>query len=138
MPQADYRRMVAFLLVGGASAIATIALRAVLTRIVAFEIAVAVSHVFGLTMAFSLNRLFVFRTYEGGLIPAYLRFFLVNLLSLAIATAVSSFMFRVVFQKIEVGPYADYIAHFIGLGSAAIPSYFAHTNFSFKNKPIDT
>ena len=133
----NYRRILSFLMVGGTSAVATIAVRALLTLVAPFEVAVALAHVFGLTMAFTLNRLFVFTTYEGRLLPAYLRFFLVNLLSLAIATITSSILFRLVFQAIDVGPYSAYIAHFIGLGAAAAPSYFGHSYFSFRHRATD-
>lgn len=132
----DYRRMAGFVAVGGTSAVATIAVRALLMQVVPFEAAVALSHVFGLTMAFTLNRLFVFTSYEGRVLPAYLRFFVVNLLSLAIATATSSLLYRVVFTAVDLGPvdpYSDYLAHFIGLGFAAAPSYFGHSRFSFRN-----
>jgi putative flippase GtrA len=134
LPDLNYGRLFAFLAVGGTSAVATLAVRAGLTLLMPFEAAVALAHVFGLTMAFTLNRIFVFKTYEGSLLAAYGRFFLVNLLSLAIATGVSSLMFRLVFHTIDVGPYADYIAHFIGLGSAALPSYLGHANFSFRSR----
>lgn len=133
----DYRRIAGFLMAGGLSAVATVALRALLTQVTIFEVAVAVSHVFGLTLAFTLNRLFVFKGYDGRLLPAYLRFFVVNMGSLLIATVTSSVFFRLVFATVEVGPYSDYIAHIIGLGAAAIPSYLGHSLFSFRGRGSD-
>jgi putative flippase GtrA len=92
-----------------------------------------VAHVFGLTLAFTLNRLFVFTAYEGRLLPAYARFFGVNLISLAVATSVSSLLFRFVFPLIQLGHDADYLAHFLGLAATALPSYLGHRFFSFAN-----
>jgi putative flippase GtrA len=105
--------------------------------IIPFEAAVAAAHVAGMTLAFSLNRLFVFTEYAGRLWPAYLRFFSVNLVSLALATGVSSLLFRFIFPLTPLGHDADYLAHFFGLAATAVPSYFGHRAFSFANRKAE-
>jgi putative flippase GtrA len=132
------RRIILFLMIGGFSALCTLALRGLLTLIIPFEAAVATAHVAGMTIAFSLDRLFVFTEYQGRLFPAYLRFFSVNLISLALATIVSSLLYRFIFPLTPLGHDADYLAHFFGLAATAIPSYFGHRAFSFSNRKTET
>lgn len=132
------RRFARFGLVGGCSAVMTLTLRIALTWLIPFEAAVAVAHVAGLTVAFNLNRLFVFTEFRGSLWRAYGRFFAVNLLSLAIATAVSSLLYRLVLPSPDPSGWWALVAHFIGLGAAAVPSYFSHATFSFRTPPAAT
>jgi putative flippase GtrA len=127
----DVKQFVAFILVGTTSAVFTILLRAGLNELLPFEPSVAFSHFFGLGLAFILNRLFVFKSYSGPLLGAYIRFFLVNIASLVIATSFSSLLYRFVLPAIRVDYYNDYLAHFMGLGASAVPSYFGHRYFSF-------
>jgi len=127
----DVKQFVAFILVGTMAAVFTIFVRAGLNVILPFELSVALSHVFGLSLAFVLNRFLVFRSYAGPLLGAYIRFFLVNIASLVIATTFSSLFYRFFFPAIHVYHYADYLAHFMGLGASAVPSYFGHRYFSF-------
>jgi putative flippase GtrA len=129
----DINQFLFFLLVGSTSAVLTILIRALLNTLIAFEAAVAISQVFGMTFAFILNRFFVFRGYKGGLLVAYSRFMFVNIWSLIIVTVVSSGLYRFIFVLVPVGSYADYLAHFLGLAATAIPSYFGHRLFSFRS-----
>lgn len=129
-----HSRFLLFLVVGGISATITILIRAIANWIVIFEIAVAVAHVVGLIVAFTLNRFLVFRGYRGRLLPAYSRFFLVNAGSLLIATSTSSVLYRFILAAMLIDPYTSYVAHFLGLAACAIPSYLGHLHFSFREK----
>lgn len=130
-------RFFSFLIVGFSAAVFTIAARAMLSWVVVFEAAVAVSHLLGLCLAFALNRLMVFAEYNGPMLPAYWRFVLVNLVSLIIATAISSILYRFVIVAFALGGFAAYVSHFLGLAASAIPSYFGHALFTFRNQPTE-
>jgi putative flippase GtrA len=132
--QLEIRRFFLFIVVGCFSAVSSLAVRGALSHIVFFEFAVAVAHLVGLTIAFTLGRIFVFTNFSGSLWAAYRRFFLVNLLSLAIATVASALFYRSALPVIGWKIYPDYTAHFLGLGCAAIPSYLGHRFYSFRRE----
>jgi putative flippase GtrA len=83
-------------------------------------------------MAFLLGRRVVFTDFTGSLTGAYGRFAIVNMVSLALATGVSWLAYRHLLPMIGSVPYDDYVAHILGLGSAAIPSYLGHRYFTFR------
>jgi putative flippase GtrA len=121
-----------FVLVGLCSAVVTIAVRALLSSVLLFEFAVAISHLVGLTIAFTLGRIFVFTHFTGSHVSAYGRFFLINLVSLTIATIVSALFYRSVLPMLRWSIYPAYTAHIIGLGASTFPSYFGHRFYSFR------
>ena len=129
------REFLLFLAVGATAASVTIASRAMLNWFVIFEFAVAISHLVGLTIAFTLNRFIVFTSFKGALLPAYARFFVVNLASLVIATVTSSILYRFVFAIFTVDPLTGYLSHVFGLGASTIPSYVGHSHYSFRDDP---
>ena len=131
-PRDEIRRFVLFVIVGFLAAVVSVLSRAVLSRAIVFELAVALAQLIGLAVAFSLGRMIVFTQYSGSLTGAYRRFFIVNLGSLTIATTVSALCYRTALPLMGWSFYPDYTAHFIGLGAATLPSYFGHRFYSFR------
>jgi len=119
-------------MVGLLAAVVSIISRALLSQMMVFEFAVALAQLIGLAVAFSLGRMIVFTDFSGSLATACRRFFIVNLVSLTIATLVSALMYRTALPLLGWSIYPDYAAHFIGLGAATLPSYFGHRFYSFR------
>jgi putative flippase GtrA len=121
-----------FLLVGGTAAIVALGMRAIFYLILNYEISVGLGHFCGMIVAFFLNLHFVFHDYKGPLGAAFMRFTVVNLLSLAIAVVISSLAFRWFLPLLGDVPLPALTAHIIGAGCAALPSFIFHSTFSFK------
>jgi len=123
-------RFAKFVATNGGAAVLTLLARFLFNFVFIFEVSVALAHFVGMTTAFTLNKFFVFET-ESGIAGQYGRYALVNLLSLAVTTGVSALLYRVVLPAAGIGFYPALLAHFIGLGTMAVPSYLAHKHFSF-------
>ena len=121
-----------FLGVGGVSSIATLYSRYLMNFYTPFELAVALSQIIGVMIAFSLNWNFVFARSGAPVYAQFSRFFLVNVLSLAIVSSVSSIAFRFVLPWLGVDSYRGVLAQLIGLGACAVPSFIGHKRFSFR------
>jgi putative flippase GtrA len=132
LPADEIRRFALFVVVGLLSAIVSVIVRALLSRVAVFEVAVALAQLLGLVVAFSLGRMIVFTEFSGSLARACRRFFIVNLVSLTIATLVSALFYRSALPFLGWNFYPDYTAHFLGLGAATLPSYFGHRFYSFR------
>lgn len=127
-----HQQFLAFVAVGTLAASCSILVRYLANLVVPFEFAVAISHVSGMLCAFTLNKLVVFSKTSHPTIVELGRFALVNMLSLVVATVVGSIAFRLLLPALGIEKYADWIAHLIGLGACAIPSYLAHRHYSFR------
>lgn len=128
-------RFLRFLAAGGTSAVANAAARWLFDFALAYEAAVALAYLVGMTVAFVLMRRFVFEPGgAGGLQGQYARFALVNAWSFAQVWLISVGLARVLFPAVGFRWQADTVAHLIGLGSLAVTSYVAHKRFSFASK----
>ena len=128
----ELKRCSVFVIVGGVAAMASLVSRGLLSRVMLFEMAVVIAQIIGLVIAFSLSRKLVFTSFEGSLGRAFRRFFVVNIFSLAIVTAISALLYRTALPLAGWTLYPDYTAHFIGLGVATFPAYFGHRFYSFR------
>jgi putative flippase GtrA len=133
LPADEIRRFALFVIVGLLAAIVSIISRALLSGITVFELAVALAQLIGFAVAFSLGRMIVFTDFSGSLAGACRRFFIVNLVSVAIVTVVSALLYRTALPLLGWTFYPDYSAHFIGVGTATLPSYFGHRFYSFRS-----
>lgn len=120
-----------FVAVGASSAILSLIVRFAVNIAAPFEIAVVTAHVAGMVYAFSINRAFVFPKIERSARQEFARFALVNVMSLGVATIISSLCYRWLLPWLQVKSYSALIAHFIGLAACAIPSFIGHKYFSF-------
>ena len=91
-----------------------------------------IAQIVGVVIAFSLNRVLVFTSFAGSLAGAFRRFFLVNVFSLGLVTAISALFYRTALPLVGWTLYPDYVAHFIGLAASTFPSYFGHRFYSFR------
>ena len=130
---ATVRRLSLFVVASGIATAFVIALRGVLAHALLFEAAVIAAHLCGTVVAFTMHRLFVFETYAGSLLKAYLRFLVVNVGSAVLTLVISSLAYRLYLEHSTL-PKPDYIAHILGLSLAAAPAYLGHTLFSFRKR----
>ena len=123
---------VRFVLAAGLSVPVNIGCRILLSRVVPFEAAVLVSHGVGMLVAWALTRAFVF---EASQTPAHhelARFAAVNVLSASLTWLIAVGLVRVVFPLVDWTHAPELVAHVLGLGVAAVTSFFGHRNFSFR------
>ena len=125
------RRFVSFLLAGGLAACANIGSRIVFSLWVRYEIAIVLGYAVGISVAFALNRRFVFDPSNRSLHEQCVRFFAVNLVSFTQVWLVTMLLARIVFPAAGFDWHTETVAHVIGVLSPAVTSYWLHKHFSF-------
>jgi putative flippase GtrA len=125
-------RFLLFLLVGATAAAVNIIARILLNYVVSFQIAVILAYPLALTLAFYLNRRYVFDADSGTVAGQYSRFILVNLVALVQVWAVSVGLADWVLPAIGYDYHRELVAHAIGVASPTFTSYFLHKFFTFR------
>lgn len=128
------RKFASFVVTGGIAAGVNLASRWGLSRIIDFEVAVALAYLCGMTTAFLLTRRFVFESGNSRWQVEYLRFAMVNVMSFLIVLGVSVGLARYGFPAIGFNWHAEDLAHLIGVVSPIAASYYAHKHFSFAKR----
>lgn len=123
-----------FVLVGGLAALVNWLSRLVFSSATSFEIAVALAYFVGMTVAYILNRQFVFERSGRSVGNEYTRFVLINIIALVQVWIVSVGLARIVFPAIEWTFYPEAIAHAVGVASPIITSYLGHRYFTYSKK----
>jgi putative flippase GtrA len=127
-------RFVRFVLAGGASAAVNISVRLLLSKVVAYEVAVVLAYLVGMATAFVLMRAFVFEASGNETRSQMIRFTLVNLVALAQVWVVSVALARWLFPALGFTWHAETVAHVIGVGSPILTSYAGHRFYSFRKQ----
>ena len=127
------KQFVLFTMVGGIAALVNILARIGFNLVIPFEVAVILAFPVALTVAFVLNRHFVFKARAGDLHSQYVRFLVVNLIALAQVFFVSVLLARVVFPWAAFTWNAETIAHVIGVLSPIVTSYVFHKSYTFQS-----
>jgi putative flippase GtrA len=130
----ERRRFVLFLLAGGTAALVNVLSRIALNWVMPYEVAIVVAYLVGMTVAYTLNRVFVFEASGRGVHDEYLRFALVNLLAVAQVWIVSVALARFAFPWLGFTWHADTVAHVIGVVVPVATSYLGHKHFTFAGK----
>lgn len=131
-PVGERERFLRFLVTGGLAAGVNVGAGILLNLVLAFEFAVALAYLAGMTTAFVLARLFVFEAASGTVRGQYLRFAIVNAVAFAQVWLVSVALARIFFPWIGLAWHAETAAHIIGVVSPIVTSYFGHKLFSFR------
>jgi putative flippase GtrA len=84
--------------------------------------------------AYVLARIFVFPRSGRSAPQEFLRFALVNVVSLTQVWAVSVGLAYHLFPAIGLAWQPELVAHVIGLASITVTSYYLHKHFSFRTK----
>lgn len=125
--------LVRFVLIGGLSAVINVGARIAFNLVVSYELAIVLAFPIALTVAFALNRRYVFEAGFGNRLKQYLRFTIVNLIALLQVWLVSIGLARWLFPMIALSWHGETIAHAIGVLSPVVTSYTAHKYFTFSN-----
>lgn len=128
------KRFLAFLLVGGFSALINVAARLMLSEIMSFEAAIIVAYIVAMLTAYVLSRLFVFEASGRSVGEELAKFAIVNLVAILQVWLVT------VTLNYHVLPFLGWpfdhelTAHLIGVASPVFTSYLGHKYFSFGRK----
>lgn len=133
-PRNERERFIVFLATSGLAALVNLASRYLLNTQVSFEIAVAIAYLIAMTVAFILARTFVFEASGRSLKGEYLTFGVVNAVAFVQVWLVSVGLESFLFPAMDFTWHADTIAHFIGVASPAITSFYGHKHLSFARK----
>lgn len=125
-------RFARFLAVGGFAAAVNLAARVLFSEVMPYELAIVLAYPIALTIAFLLNRRYVFPEAGSDATGQYMRFTLVNLAALAQVWIVSVTLARLVLPAISWEWHAELIAHAVGVCSPALTSYYGHKWFTFR------
>jgi len=126
-----HRQFIAFVVAGGLAAIVNIGSRIVFNLMMPYEISILVAYVCGMTVAYFLNKKFVFAASGRGVTSEYVRFTLVNLAAVAQVWIVSVGLARLLFPAMGFNWHAETVAHVIGVLVPVFASYLGHKHFSF-------
>ncbi|NWH07420.1 MAG: GtrA family protein [Alphaproteobacteria bacterium] len=131
-------QFLAFLLVGGFAAAANWGSRFFFSLFLPLTASIACAYLFGMTVAYALNRLFVFERSGRSAADEYGRFALVNVVALAQVWLVTLVLgqYALPFLGVSAG-LSVAIAHAIGVASPVFTSYFGHRHFTFAARPSD-
>lgn len=121
-----------FLVTGTLAAAVNIGSRVLLSMAMPFEVAVVIAYLFGMVTAYILARRFVFAQSGQSVGSEFVRFALVNLVSLVQVWLVSVGLANWLFPLIQFTWNAEFVAHTIGVMSPIVTSYFGHKLFTFK------
>lgn len=128
---ADLVRFGRFVATGGIAAVVNVGLRILFNLAMPYEMAVAVAYLIAMALAFTLSKLFVFAAADGATSGQFIRFALVNLVSLCIVWVVSVGLYRVVFPALSMTWRPDLVAHLLGVLSPVFAAYLLHKHFTF-------
>lgn len=131
----DRLRPLMFMVAGGLSVPVNIAARILFSRFVSFDVAVVAAHLCGMITAYLLNKFFVFEQTGRDVSAELLRFSLVNIVSVMQTWLVSTTVLKHVLPALGINSHQELAAHFVGLSSTAVTSYFGHKWLSFAKAP---
>lgn len=127
----NWSQFLRFLVTGGIAAVVNLGSRYLLNHFMSFEAAVAVAFVFGVTTGYALAKLFVFTKSGRSISSEFWRFVVVNLFALTLVWGISVGFAKVLFPLIGFAWHAEDIAHFIGVLSPTVVSFYFHRSFTF-------
>lgn len=121
-----------FLLAGGIAAAANFLSRILFSFFVAYEVAIILAYLVGMSVAFVLMRGSVFRADSGGLSRQVVRFSVVNLLAIAQTLVISLLVARWILPAMGILNGAEMIGHAFGVAVPIFTSYVGHRLFTFR------
>lgn len=128
----ERERFLRFLAAGGTAAGVNVLSGIALGGVMRYEYAITLAYLVGMTTAFVLSRLFVFDATGGSIRGQYLRFAIVNAVAFVQVWLVSVGLARAVLPWLGWTWQVETTAHFVGVVSPIVTSYFGHKMFSFR------
>jgi putative flippase GtrA len=125
-------KLVRFIFVGGFAAFINVSSRVFLDFYLYFEISVVIAYLIAMTCAFIMNKRYVFDTSSLQIRYQFIRFSIVNIVSLIIVWGVSSTLYRIIFPYFNFHFYPDLISHIAGVISPVLLAFHLHQKYSFR------
>ena len=125
------KEFLGFLAVGIFAAGINILARLQLSQIMIYEAAVAVAYVVAFTVAFALNRRFVFADKNPKLIEQFGKFAVVNIAAFVQVWVISVGLVRFVFPALGFTWHAETIGHIAGVASPVLTSFLFYKHWIF-------
>jgi putative flippase GtrA len=125
---------VRFLLAAGASVPVNLASRVLFSTVIPFAVAIVLSQIVGMVVAYGLTRTFVFQSTRTSWTGELARFAAVNLLSLAQMWIVSIVTLYAVMPAFGYDFFKEFSAHAVGLFSTSVTAFFGHKLYSFEER----
>lgn len=126
------RQFLVFLVTGGCAAAVNFGTRILYNLAMPFSAAVICAYVTGMVVAFTLNKLFVFRESRQAMHHAAGYFILVNLVGAAQTWAVSMLLLHWGLPWLGITRFVPEIAHGVGVCVPVFTSYLGHKHLSFR------
>ena len=126
------RQFLAFLVVSGLAAAANVGSRVVFSIALPYTAAIVCAFCVGISVAFALNKLLVFREATQPLERQMFWFVLINLAALLQTLLVSLLLAHWLFPAVGFSTHADTVAHAIGVAVPAVTSFLGHRHLSFR------
>ncbi len=120
-----------FLATGGVAAVANFCSRLIYNMWTSFSIAIILAFITGLSIAFVLARLLVFKDSQKPAQNAALKFLVVNLVAVVLTWVISMGMAYYALPALSVTSFVYEIAHATGIIFPVFTSYLAHKYWSF-------
>ncbi|WP_172428566.1 MULTISPECIES: GtrA family protein [Azospirillum] len=127
-------QFIRFLVTGGIAAGVNVASRYLLMSTMSYRWAVIVAYLCGMTTAWLLSRLFVFKSSGRSWAEEYGRFALVNMVAAAQVWLISVGLAEYLFPAVGFTFHPEDVAHLIGVVVPVFSSYIGHKHFSFARK----
>ncbi|MFL5334494.1 MAG: GtrA family protein [Geminicoccaceae bacterium] len=132
--RADRWQFVKFVVAAGLSVPVNLAARVLLSRVMAYEVAIVLSHLCGMLVAYALTRTLVFGTSGRHTSIELARFALINLMSLFVTWLFAVGLLRLVFPQIGFDKSPQLAAHVLALAVASVTSFYGHRRYSFARR----
>jgi putative flippase GtrA len=126
------RQFVRFLLCGGLAAGLNWASRFLFSMWMPFEYAVVTAFFMGLSSGYVLMRLYVFETKEAPVLLQISKYVAINMLALVQTLLISVVLLRWLLPAVGISNHADALAHFVGVLTPVVTSYFGHKLITFR------
>jgi len=124
-------QFVRFVVAAGLSVPVNIGSRILLSHFLPYEIAIVLSHICGMLVAYVLTRLFVFERSGRGTGSELGRFAVINVVSAAQTWLVAVGLVRLVFPAFAFETEPELVAHVVALALASATSFYGHRRYSF-------
>ena len=121
-----------FLAAGGIAAVANFGSRFGYSLVMTYEAAILCAYLTGMLVAFLLMRKHVFNAAAGQLFAQASWFAVVNALALIQTLIISIILARWLLLYVGTAKHAEALAHFIGVLTPAVTSYYGHKLLTFR------
>jgi putative flippase GtrA len=132
MSQFFSKEFVVYLCTGGTAAGVNFASRWIYNHWLDYSYSVLFAYATGMTTAFILARLFVFKNSTQSLSRSTIFFVLVNIVTGIQTWAISMFLAVLLLPKLGFTQFVPEIAHAVGIAIPVFTSYLGHKHFSFR------